>query len=292
MNKKLSYFLPGLGQSWLTLLVVLIIGSLVAGIAVIIGRFFPESDFINKTLVYCLEMIPAIIFAYLVGRSKMIQAEVTGNDIPHSPINSPNFGKMNPVLFFIVIAFAALAFPVFIDPISSLMKTPEWFEKIMGSMMGGNRLWTFVTVSLCAPLLEELICRGFICRGLLQHKSPTAAILWSAFIFAVMHLNPWQGLTAFILGAFFGWIYYKTRCLWATIFLHFMNNTLSTLFTFKFPEISSCDSLRDLLPDSSSYWMLFSVSVGVLALVFFLISKYIPSPKRIATVKVTENEVK
>lgn len=277
MLKKSSYFLPGLGQSWLLVAILLTIGSILAGLVVFpLMRVFPGSDFVSKTLAYVLQFLPAVLFGVIVGRSKMLQAEATGIPLPSVKLNRPRFGKMNPILFFLLITLAGLSFPFFMDPVVSRMQTPEWFEKLMGTMLGGDPIWTFVTVAICAPLLEETICRGYVCRGLLTHKGPTAAILWSALIFAVMHLNPWQGLSAFVLGVFYGWVYYKTHCLWATIYLHFVNNGLATILTFVYPEMATADSFRSILPDSSSYWMIFAISVGVLALTFCLITKYIP----------------
>lgn len=200
----------------------------------------------------------------------------TGVEAKRVKANQAWFGKLNPVLFFFIIALALVSISVLLDPITSLMKVPEWFENAMGRMLEGNKIITFLTVSILAPLFEEYFCRGIMMRGLLNRNySPAAAILWSAFFFAIMHLNPWQAVPAFILGAFFGWIYYKTHCLWATIFLHFLNNSISFLLVTLYPEMSATESLREILPNSDIYWRLFAIAAGVLALSFFIINKYI-----------------
>jgi membrane protease YdiL (CAAX protease family) len=47
-------------------------------------------------------------------------------------------------------------------------------------------------------------------------------------LFGVVHLNPWQFVSAFVIGVFSGWVYYKTRKLTLSIMIHLTNN----LFAF------------------------------------------------------------
>jgi len=44
-----------------------------------------------------------------------------------------------------------------------------------------------------------------------------------------LHLNPWQLITAFLIGIFSGWLYYKTNKLSLSIFIHFVNNLAAYL---------------------------------------------------------------
>lgn len=282
MFKKMSYYLPTLGQSWLIFVFLVFVGGIASQLICLpfiylLPKEGVMSEIVSKVFGYILMFIPPLIFVWM--RSKFVRMGMEESGIKTEPIkfNDPNFGKITPVLFFILISFALVALNLIIDPISSLMKTPEWFEKVMSNLIGGNKIVTLLSVSILAPLLEEFLCRGVILRGLLQRISPAKAIMWSALIFAVLHLNPWQAVPAFLLGVFFGWIYYKTGSLWATIFLHFLNNTVSSILAFAFPELPMSSSLRELLPNAQSYWLLVAVGVGVFTLVFFLINKYIPN---------------
>ena len=87
-------------------------------------------------------------------------------------------------------------------------------------------------LSIGAPLCEELFFRGILERKLLEAFSPKVAIVVSALVFAVYHLNIVQGVNAFIIGLFFGWLYYRTRSLWPSILCHFIMNTLVTIQAF------------------------------------------------------------
>lgn len=85
---------------------------------------------------------------------------------------------------------------------------------------------------IIGPILEEIIYRGIILKGLLTSHSPKFAILASSIIFAVSHGKPIQILGALVIGLFLGWIYYKTKSLGTTIILHFTANLTSQLAIF------------------------------------------------------------
>lgn len=90
-----------------------------------------------------------------------------------------------------------------------------------------------VSVCILAPLVEEGVFRGAIERKLLEKDwNPWWAIVISALLFALMHMNLTQGITAMILGLFLGWIYYRTRNIWLCIFVHALNNTVSTVLFY------------------------------------------------------------
>ncbi|MBO3445617.1 CPBP family intramembrane glutamic endopeptidase [Clostridium sp. CCUG 7971] len=85
-----------------------------------------------------------------------------------------------------------------------------------------------IQVVITAPILEELLFRGIILNGLLSKykKNYKKAIIISALIFGVAHLNIPQGVNAFIIGIVIGGIYYSTGSMKLSIFAHFINNFL------------------------------------------------------------------
>jgi uncharacterized protein len=79
-----------------------------------------------------------------------------------------------------------------------------------------------------APLLEEILFRGILLRGLLnQGKNPWMAILFTSFLFGLVHANPWQFVSGLFLGLTMGYIYYRTHSLLTTIFIHALNNGIA-----------------------------------------------------------------
>jgi membrane protease YdiL (CAAX protease family) len=88
----------------------------------------------------------------------------------------------------------------------------------------GQFLILFVTIAVAAPLLEELLLRGILLRGLTLNRGAWAGVLWSAFFFAVIHLNPLQAAPAFVNGVVWALVLLRTGSLGTTLFLHSLNN--------------------------------------------------------------------
>ena len=84
--------------------------------------------------------------------------------------------------------------------------------------------------NLDKPIIEEIIFRGIIQKGMINNGvKPRNAILVSALIFGIVHFNPWQFIGAFLLGIVLGVVYFKTKSLLMSIFLHFFNNTIAEI---------------------------------------------------------------
>lgn len=90
----------------------------------------------------------------------------------------------------------------------------------------------FVVV-IFATVSEELLFRGLILNGFLRNYSFKKALLWSAFLFGILHLNPWQFHGAFLGGLIWGWWVAKTRSLWPSLLGHSLNN-ICAIFIHEF----------------------------------------------------------
>jgi membrane protease YdiL (CAAX protease family) len=90
-----------------------------------------------------------------------------------------------------------------------------------------NHLLLFITIAVIAPVLEEVLFRGYLQTSLMHHMKPWMAILLASSIFAILHLQllAFPVLTA--LGAVFGYLYYKTGSLKVNIILHVINNGIA-----------------------------------------------------------------
>ncbi|MDO5656043.1 MAG: type II CAAX endopeptidase family protein [Flavobacteriaceae bacterium] len=107
----------------------------------------------------------------------------------------------------------------------------DFFEKSF-AIIFEHKIAAFIMVCILAPILEELIFRGLILRGMLQHGiNPWFAIIFTSLLFGIAHMNPWQFFGAGLLGSVFGYIYWRTQSLWLVIFLHALNNTIAYVMT-------------------------------------------------------------
>lgn len=127
-----------------------------------------------------------------------------------------------------LIFMATISLVVVLEPISTLLlklwPMGDWWKNLFNQSFTPS-VTTFIMVAILAPLFEEILMRGVVLRGLLNGgTSPRNAIIWSSLLFALIHMNPWQAVPAFIIGLLLGWIYWKTRSIWPSIFIHFVNN--------------------------------------------------------------------
>ena len=89
-------------------------------------------------------------------------------------------------------------------------------------------LAVFLTIAVLPAVCEELLYRGFIYRSL-AGTWPAAAVVLSAALFSVAHINPYEVLPLFVLGIVLALVVRATRSLWAAMVVHFSNNCFSLL---------------------------------------------------------------
>jgi|GEM_PF-973039 len=150
-------------------------------------------------------------------------------------------------------------------PIAQLIPTPEMFKEQLDFMLGDLNIFHFLTVVVAAAFFEESIFRGIILEGFLRRYSPKKAILYSAFLFAFMHINPAQFPHTFLLGIVIGWIYYRTQSIWPCIWIHFVNNGLVFSIVYFSEDLRNAST-----PEAEIGAMMLSIPIG-LALMYLLI---------------------
>jgi len=245
-----------------------ILGALFANIiGAIIMMAAPEFFSVyGNIIVYPLMFLPAMGYNYKVSRSGKFFGE--GMDLDNS-----NFAPLNLATCAVLVAVATLACAFAAEPIPGLLPDmPAWLEEALSSLTEGPLLVSILCACIFAPLFEEWLCRGTILRGLLCKMKPVYAITLSALFFAAIHLNPWQGIPAFMLGCLFGWVYYKTGSLKLTMLMHCVNNTVSVILS-RIPSLENADSFRDVINNDILYAVIIVVCLAVLALCIKELSK-------------------
>ncbi|MBP3596927.1 MAG: CPBP family intramembrane metalloprotease [Clostridia bacterium] len=92
-----------------------------------------------------------------------------------------------------------------------------------------NTISMFIYVSILAPIIEEIIYRGFILRKLENHGKLLAIVI-SSIIFGFMHENIYQNIFGILIGFVFSYITIEYGIRWS-ILLHIINNcVLGELF--------------------------------------------------------------
>lgn len=236
-----SHFLPGIGGIF-GILGLFILGALLGNILVL-GLQFISPEFAKEygTIIsYPVMFIPAMLYAS--SKSRFDENFVQGYRM-----DSNNFGRFSGLQIAVIVSIATLATAFMTDAVSSLMPPmPQWLEETMKQLLDAPLWITLISVSVFAPLFEEWLCRGVVLRGLLAKHSSMTAITVSAAFFAIIHLNPWQAIPAFILGLLFGYVYYKTGSLKLTMLMHCANNTMAAIFS-RIPAFEEAESFIEVM---------------------------------------------
>ena len=238
-----SHYLPGLGGMvglFLLFLLGSLLGSLISGVFVLMMGSSESVMQYSMLIAYPVSFIPPLLYASAKSRRNEYFDKGYALD-------SNNFGTKGGFAMAVIVSVATLAAAFVCEPLSVMLPDmPETLKKSLELLMNGPLWAALLSVSVFAPLFEEWLCRGLVLRGLMKHMNPTGAILVSAAFFAILHMNPWQAIPAFLLGILFGYVYYRTGSLKLTMLMHCVNNTFSLLLS-KIPGLEDIESFMDIL---------------------------------------------
>lgn len=263
-----TYYVPGVADIFI-LLALLLLGSLIGnGVSAVFMLFLPQEVAVEYSMLlsYPVMFIPAMIYASSRSRRHCLSENGVKLDSSH-------FGRTGGALCALLVSLATMALAYCSDAITSVMpEMPEYLKTVLKSLTQGTLWVNLVCVSVFAPLFEEWLCRGQVLRGLLANGiKPVWAIIISAVFFAVIHLNPWQAVPAFLIGCLLGYVYYKTGSLRLTMLMHCVNNTSAVLFG-NMDSLKEMESWKDVIP-SPDYWVIFLACVLLVIFVVRVFSR-------------------
>lgn len=131
----------------------------------------------------------------------------------------------------IIISGAALA--VAMNNIIALTPLPYLFtgyEETNEVLFGGSMILQIVTAGIFACIVEEMSLRGITYLRMKRYWGKQRAMIFSAVVFGMYHMNVVQAVYAFFLGLFFAWLYERYNSLWAPIIAHMSANLFVIVF--------------------------------------------------------------
>ena len=223
-----------------------------------------SEDALMGPLIFLLTYI--LIFGFILWYTQRERERINGHTA-FSYVAIPMIAY--PIIFLLTIAAGIL-----IEPLMELLPMPDQLWDVLVDFIKRKDVFTFLAVVIAAPIFEELIFRGVILDGLLKNTSPAKAIFWSAFIFGVVHLNPWQFVAAFILGLVIGWLYYKSKSLLPCIFVHFVanGNSFITRFFIDLDDPEALNNSTRAMIGDGNYMLLIAVSLIITIASIFLLN--------------------
>jgi membrane protease YdiL (CAAX protease family) len=112
-----------------------------------------------------------------------------------------------------------------------LLPIPSGLARLFESLTSGEQglLATVFALSIAAPLAEEPLLRGVILAGLRSRYSERTAIVVSAVLFGILHVNPWQFVSAAGFGIVAAWWVLRAGSLVPALLGHAVGNALPVL---------------------------------------------------------------
>jgi hypothetical protein len=125
----------------------------------------------------------------------------------------------------------------------SLGLPQEWVVKFDLAPLFLGPPWQRIALSLVAalvaPICEEAAFRGHMLTLWRARLRPAPAIVVTAFLFALLHLDPVRFVAVFLLGLLFGWLAWRSGSLWPAVAAHAANNAIASLLVGSIGEAAA-----------------------------------------------------
>lgn len=253
------------------------------------------NNVLKSVLQVVIFVIAVIIYGFGFGISKKILEGVTGFE--YAVCNKSHCMQICGmelllVCIMIVILFAADVFPKSLRsfrPIKWRMTSILFIMVLMMEMANSlfthwifpetkmdigivymaSNIFGYTMIVVIAPIVEELFFRGTILAYMLKKRwNPYLAIVLSAFLFGVLHMNLTQGFNAAIMGALSGYLFYRTHSIWPSALLHILMNRAAL------SHIEDKVANTDLLITMPEQIILFAVFVLVSSFLWWVANGY------------------
>lgn len=89
----------------------------------------------------------------------------------------------------------------------------------------GVFLWIWVAIAILPALTEEFLYRGVMQSAAVKRWGPWVGIGLTSFLFSLVHMDVAGFLSRILMGLWFGYLFWRTRSLWADVLAHAMNNS-------------------------------------------------------------------
>jgi membrane protease YdiL (CAAX protease family) len=177
------------------------------------------------------------------------------------------FNKVSPHLWPATIIFG-LGITIVLSEIENILNyflpMPEFLRNAFSSLMVEQMfVISIILIGIMPAFTEEMFFRGLLLNGFNKNYSERKSIVISALLFGLVHMNPWQFLSAFIIGIFSAWICIKTKSILLGIYMHGFNNILA-LALLKYRDLIPIKGLNSYLSPEIEFMPKWLDAAGIL----------------------------
>ncbi len=211
----------------------------------------------NMNLIFIISGVISIVLLFIIARAryeteyKSIQSNLLTTETTYGLLNEENksYSSLNrmildkfrfkrisikeiPLLVIMGVSmqFITIALLEVLYKTNKLNNAFEKHEELMKGFDGGNIFLVTIAVAVLAPIIEEVICRGFF-RVEMRGINILLYVFVSSLAFGLMHMNLLQAIYAFPLGILLAIAYIFIDSIWAPIILHSAVNFTSVILS-------------------------------------------------------------
>jgi membrane protease YdiL (CAAX protease family) len=199
-----------------------------------------------KIFIFISSSLPMIAAAFLV----VLTIKATPKDflMLHLPRNLKWFGLS---ILFVFVSIPLMGLFLQINELIDFSQWPElysWlqeqdlnnnalYEAMIGEKNGLSILTSLLFMAFFPALAEELFFRGFLMNVFNgMFKNMHVAIVVTAIIFSVIHLQFTKFLPMMFLAIVFGYAAYWSGSVWTSVLAHFLNNAMAVIQLYFFTD--------------------------------------------------------
>ncbi len=176
-----------------------------------------QNEYVLRQLIATVVTIPIIASFYQKTQKRI-----------HKEKSKAHLNLFLVIWILVVILCLSLSINNFIC-MSPLVEISDGYQNANAAFYAGAFLFELLGPGLFTPVLEELLFRGIVYEEAKEIFSKKVAIIFSAFVFAVLHFNIVQFVYSFLLGIVLILIMEKTKHLYGAILGHIVANMFAVI---------------------------------------------------------------
>lgn len=185
------------------------------------------SEFLTETDITLIMQIILQVFSLGIASIFVLSYVEKESNLPTKNITSKQKTKIVFISVMIIFALQYLLTLVVYPNIGLDYSSTDMFDINCDSSLF-SKIILVLTLAVTPAIFEELFFR----KAIIDFSSKFGkkfALIFSALLFGIIHMNLSQGLFAFIIGIIFGIIYLYTNDVKLTMIIHFINNGFAAL---------------------------------------------------------------
>ena len=203
------------------------------------GHTINALKFFNMFITIGTFLVPALLIPQILRRN--ISEYLTLNKQVEWKlllITTALFAAIYPFLEWTLSLNQGIQFPSFMEGFGNKMRLQDEAMQVLTLrflQMNNVKdlIINLIVIAFIPAFIEELFFRGLI-QTIVQKwlKNIHVSIIFTAILFAAIHMEILGILPRFILGLILGYVFYWSGSIWSSVFFHFLNNATAVVLVF------------------------------------------------------------